>query len=229
MRKRSFQIALAAVSCALATVFMAIGLNIPAAFASGYLFASIALMLPLAKDMRLGGFLAYAATSLLCLLFGGIQQFYKFVPFLAFFGLHPLVNYLEHRHGWNRWLVGAVKTIWFVGVMELSWWLFDRVLAIELPYAWMNTWIWLLIAVGGAVFFIFYDWLMMRCQKLVDFYVSKVDRTGGRRQQPKPQPPRDDADEIFGSTERNDAQNEKQNEKQNDGEKEEKRDNGEGH
>ena len=206
---------------------MAIGLNIPAAFASGYLFASIALMLPLAKDMRLGGFLAYAATSLLCLLFGGIQQFYKFVPFLAFFGLHPLVNYLEHRHGWNRWLVGAVKTIWFVGVMELSWWLFDRVLAIELPFAWMNTWIWLLIAVCGAVFFIFYDWLMMRCQRLVDFYVSKVDRTGGRRQ--PPQPPRGDADEIFGSTERNDAQNEKQNEKQNDGEKEEKRDNGEGH
>ena len=81
---------------------------------------------------------------------------------------------------------------------------------------------------GKFLIFIFYDWWMMRCQKLVDFYVSKVDRTVGRRHQPKPQPPRDDADEIFGSTERNDAQNEKQNEKQNDGEKEEKRDNGEG-
>lgn len=224
MRKKSFQIALAGVSCALATVFMAIGLNIPAAFASGYLFASIALMLPLAKDMRLGGFLAYAAASLLCLLFGGIQQFYKFVPFLAFFGLHPLVNYLEHRHGWNRWLSGAVKTVWFVGVMELSWWLFDSVLAIELPFAWMNTWIWLLIAIIGAVFFIFYDWLIKRCQKLVDFYVSKINRTGARRQ-PPPQPPRDDAEEIFGSTERNDTQSETQNDR----EKEEKRDNGEGH
>ena len=203
----------------MATVFMAIGLNIPAAFATGYLFASISLMLPLAKDMRLGGFLAYAAASLLCLLFGGIQQFYKFVPFLAFFGLHPLVNYAEHRHGWNRWLIGAAKTVWFVGVMELTWWLFDRVLDITLPFAWMNEWIWVLIAVGGAVFFVFYDWLMMRCQKLVNYYVSKIDRTGGHRQPPV-QPPRDDAEEIFGTANK---------EEQKDKEEEERKDSGDGH
>ena len=72
MRGKSFSIALSAVSCALATVFMSLGINIPVLMLTGYVFASVALMLPLAKDFRPGGFLAYVATSLLCLAFGGI-------------------------------------------------------------------------------------------------------------------------------------------------------------
>lgn len=198
MKKKSFQIALSAVSCALATVFMAIGLNVPMAFASGYLFASLALMLPLALDMRLGGFLAYAATVLLCLPFGGIQQFYKLVPFIAFFGLHPLVNYLQERMHINRWIALAVKAVWFVGAAELSWWLFDAAVEISLPYAWMNDWAYVLVAAAGAVFFVFYDWLMRRCQKLVNVYVARL--SGGRgKKGPPPAQRRDDAEEIFGT------------------------------
>ena len=58
MKKKSFQVALSAISCALAVIFMAAGLNIPMAFASGYVLASLALMLQLAWEMRLGEFLA---------------------------------------------------------------------------------------------------------------------------------------------------------------------------
>ena len=86
MKKRSFSVALSAVSCALASVFMIVGQTVPFAFATAYLFAAIALMLPLAKDLRLGGFLAYVATSLICLPFG-LREFYKYLPFIAFFGL----------------------------------------------------------------------------------------------------------------------------------------------
>ena len=95
MRGKSFSIALSAVSCALATVFMSLGINIPVLMLTGYVFASVALMLPLAKDFRPGGFLAYVATSLLCLAFGGIAFFYRLFPFIAFFFFHPLVNSLQ--------------------------------------------------------------------------------------------------------------------------------------
>ena len=153
MKKKSFQVALSAISCALAVIFMAAGLNIPMAFASGYVLASLALMLPLAKEMRLGGFLAYAGACLLCLPFGGIAQFYKLFPFVVFFGLHPLVNSFQQRLKINRFVAFAVKDVWFVGSMMLSWLLFDAAVEISLPFAWMYDWIWLLIAAGGTVLF----------------------------------------------------------------------------
>ena len=71
MKKQdSFSIALSAVACALATVSLSLGINVPFLIASGWLFGSVFLMLPLAKDVRWGALLAYAATCLLGLLFG---------------------------------------------------------------------------------------------------------------------------------------------------------------
>ena len=66
MKKNSFRIALAALSCALATLFVALlGVTTSFAFVLGYVFGSVCLMLPLAKGYRLAGFLAYAGTFLL--------------------------------------------------------------------------------------------------------------------------------------------------------------------
>lgn len=177
MRKKSFQIALASVSCAIATVVMAVCINLSFAFASGWLLASIALMIPLSKDMRLGAVLAYVATVLLCLPFGGIAQFYKLFPFLAFFGLHPFINYMQRQFHIRYWIAFIVKVVWFVLVMEFTWVLFDSVVQINLPFQWMNDWIYVLIGVSSAILFLIYDRLMMRCQQLVNYYVSKIDRT----------------------------------------------------
>lgn len=196
MKKRSFSIALSAVSCAIATIFMMIGQLVPFAFASGYLFAAVALMLPLAKDLRWGGFLAFAATALICLPVG-LREFYKFFPFIAFFGLHPLVNSFQKKWKVNRWLAYAVKAVWFAGVMCAAWAIFTATAAqsnalIER----LGSWIYLAISVGGAVFFLLYDWLMLRLQRLVNFYVSKIDRSGQRRVPPPPPPQGDD--DVFG-------------------------------
>ena len=198
MRKKSFQVALSAVSCALATVFMAIGINVPMAFASGYLLGSLALMLPLAMDMRLGGFLAYVGACLLCLPFGGIAQFYKLFPFVVFFGLHPLVNSFQRKYNINRWIAFVVKDVWFVGCMMLSWLMFDAVVEISLPFAWMYDWIYLIIAAGGTVLFFVYDWLILRAQRIVDTYVARIDRSG--RNQPPKAPPQEFGD-VFGELE----------------------------
>ena len=81
MKKNSFRIALAALSCDLATLFVALlGVNTSFAFVLGYVCGSVCLMLPLAKGYRLAGFLAYAGTCLLCLAFNGIPLFYKLFP-----------------------------------------------------------------------------------------------------------------------------------------------------
>ena len=196
MKKRSFSVALSAVSCALASVFMIVGQTVPFAFATAYLFAAIALMLPLAKDLRLGGFLAYVATSLICLPFG-LREFYKYLPFIAFFGLHPLANYLQRRHRLNRWAAFAVKAVWFTGVLCASWALFTAtaVSSNELTEK-LGGWIYLAIVAGGAVFFLLYDWLMLRCQRTVNAFVSKIDRGGRARRDPPRAENR--AEDVFG-------------------------------
>ena len=200
MKKNSFRIALAALSCALATLFVALlGVNTSFAFVLGYVCGSVCLMLPLAKEYRLAGFLAYAGTCLLCLAFNGIPLFYKLFPFVAFFGLHPL----EKKYNVNRWLAFAVKDVWFVGMLCASWALFcamGGVTAESLPFAWLYDWAYLIIAVGGVAVFFFYDWLMQRAQRLVDFYVGKIG--GGKGKKGGKKPPqntqgREDAADVF--------------------------------
>ncbi len=199
MKNRSFQIALSAVSCALASIFMIVGMNVPFVFATGYIFAEIALMLPLAKDFRIGGFLAFAASALICLPLGGIAAFYKFFPFIVFFGLHPLINALFGKSRLNRWFAFAVKAVWFVGAMCGAWAIFCAMTEVSLPFAWMYDWAYLLIVVGGAAVFFVYDWLMQRAQKLVCFYISKIDGSKTAKGAHKRVPDvRDDIADVFG-------------------------------
>ena len=204
MKKQdSFSIALSAVACALATVSLSLGMNAPFLIASGWLFGSVFLMLPLAKDMRWGALLAYAATCLVGLLFGGIVQFYKLFPFLVFFGLHPLANSLQEKFRINRWLALAVKEVWFIGSMCASWALLCAMSGIEpdsLPFDWIYDRAYLLIAAGGGILFIAYDFLMRRCQRLVDSVVARLDRRGkgGKKDRPAPPPEAGGADDdVF--------------------------------
>ena len=183
MRGKSFSIALSAVSCALATVFMSLGINIPVLMLTGYVFASVALMLPLAKDFRPGGFLAYVATSLLCLAFGGIAFFYRLFPFVAFFGLHPLVNSLLRKYNVKKWLVLPLKAVWFDGVLCATVaLLFAFNVEITLPFGWSSAWIYLIVVVLGTLVILPYDWVMTRFQRFADYYVRKFERGKGGQQ-----------------------------------------------
>ena len=183
MRGKSFSIALSAVSCALATVFMSLGINIPVLMLTGYVFASVALMLPLAKDFRPGGFLAYVATSLLCLAFGGIAFFYRLFPFIAFFGLHPLVNSLLRKYNVKKWIALPLKAVWFDGVLCATVaLLFAFNVEITLPFGWSSAWIYLIVVVLGTLVILPYDWVMTRFQRFADYYVRKFERGKGGQQ-----------------------------------------------
>ena len=95
MRKISaYEIALSALSCAIATLMLLIGTYSAVLLFTGYLLACIALMMPLSKQSYWGYALAYIATCLLSLMFG-IAHFFDLLPFIMFFGLHPLINELQ--------------------------------------------------------------------------------------------------------------------------------------
>ena len=95
MRKiTSYEIALSGLSCALATALVTVGVYTEILLLSAYLIASIALMLPLSKQSWWGYALSYLATCILTFIFTS-WKFWDLLPFVAFFGLHPLMNELQ--------------------------------------------------------------------------------------------------------------------------------------
>lgn len=170
---KSYEIALSAISCAVATIFLTVGSLNPFLLATGYLVGCFALMIPLSKGFLLGDVLAYLAAGVLALIFGGGAYFWKLLPYFVFFGLHPLANYLQARYRWNGFLCFLVKAAWFDGAMYLCWrFAFDMSAAAQ----WINDYILLVIFVGGTLFFAVYDRMIFLCQKSVDEVIKRIGR-----------------------------------------------------
>ncbi len=169
----AFEIALSAIACAIGTVFLAFGINSDLFLASGYMLGSLALTLPLAKDFIWGNVLSYIATVLLAFLLGGITLPWRVLPFVLFFGLHPLVNYLQTRFHWNKILLFFIKALWFDVAAYLLW---RFVFVMTSTFEWVDKFIIPVILVGGTLFFLFYDFVMLRAQKTVNYFVNKIKK-----------------------------------------------------
>lgn len=175
MKKISaYEIALSAISCAFAAIALTVG-TLWSAFLlfTGYLLACFALMLPLSKGCYVGDVLAYIGAGLLALIFTG-GQIWKLLPFIVFFGLHPLANALQIRFKINRWAALAIKAAWFDASMYLVWrFVFDM----NTSFAFVDKYILPVLLIGGTLFFLLYDVLIFRCQsnvnRLVDRFIKK--------------------------------------------------------
>lgn len=160
----AYEIALSSLSCAIATIFLTVGVYTEVLLFTGYLFASVALMLPLSKRCFLGYALAYIATCLLTLLFISFR-FWDLLPFILFFGLHPLVNELQLRMKINTLVACAIKALWFDLTMYFVWrFLFGMTTTIEF----VDKFIIPIILVFGTAFFVLYDYLTYRCRAIVN-------------------------------------------------------------
>jgi len=104
-KSRSFEIALSAMACAVAATFLMLGSLNPYLLATGYLIGAFALMVPLSKGFIWGSALAFVAASLLSL----PLSLWKIVPFAVFFGLHPIVNYLQRKYVHKKFFIGKGK------------------------------------------------------------------------------------------------------------------------
>ena len=169
----AFEIALSAIACAFATIFLSLGVLNNFLLATGYIVGCFALMLPLAKGFVWGDVLAYIATVLLTLLFGGISVPWRIVPFILFFGLHPLVNHLQVRLRWNTTLLLILKAIWFDVAMYLVWrFVFDM----TTNFSWLDEYIIPAILIGGTLFFAVYDRMIYKCQDVVNQVVYRIKK-----------------------------------------------------
>ena len=177
---RSFEIALSAISCAVAVVLLLVGLWSNILLASGYLFAMVALMVPLSKGFYRGGALAYLGTVILAIVLGAVVQFWDLVPFIMFFGLHPLINSLQVKFNINKWIALVVKTVWFDFTLWVAYILiFGGVLGGAEGgafYDFVNRFIYLFIFVGGSLIFFPYDYLIFKTQITVNKLIYRIKK-----------------------------------------------------
>lgn len=173
MKKISaYEIALSALACAIATIFLTIGVYSEILLFTGYLFACIALMLPLAKQSYTGYALAYVSTCILSLMFN-VARFFDLLPFILFFGLHPLVNELQLKSKINRWLACGLKALWFDGAMYVVW---RFVFGMTSTIAVIDQYIIPIILIGGTIFFVAYDYCMYKWRFAVNNVVKRITK-----------------------------------------------------
>lgn len=171
---KSFEIALSAIACAVITVFLMLGCLTPGLLATGYLVASFALMVPLSKKFVWGSALCYLAAGLLAL----PVCLWKVVPYFVFFGLHPIVNYLQTRYvrrKVTKVILTAVKAVWFDFAMWLSFYVLSALAGMVFP-EYIEQYFYYILFLGGTLFFIVYDFLMFRCQKTADQLIVRIRR-----------------------------------------------------
>ncbi len=174
----SFQITLSALSCAIAVIFLTLGtLNTYLLFAC-FVVAEVALMLPLAKQFYWGGALAYVGCCILTILLGAIGNIWRLLPFIAFFGLHPLANALQLKFKINKWLALGVKTVWF----DLTCWLtvvvvFGGTLGSGgQVFDFINQYLWAFIIFGCSAVAFGYDYMAFQGQDLVNKLVYRIKK-----------------------------------------------------
>ncbi len=177
------RIALSAVSAAFAIILLTLGAYIEILDISCVMLAGIAIMLPLSKKDVLGGFLAYLAAGLLALPVTGFR-FAVIVPYAVFFGLYPIVNAIIEKYLPNKKILNilfiVLKDIWFL----LSMYVYYRVLVAFTGYDFaadfafvpeqFRQYIVPALIVFGAVFFVLYDYVMKKMQRVIEILVSRV-------------------------------------------------------
>lgn len=181
-QSRSSEIALAALTCAVAAVSLTLGSFVDFLLAAGYMIAVFALMVPLTQRLVRGYLLAYAGTVILSFLFTGFALgILQLLPFAAFFGLHPLVNWLQREYTKKKplhllWFF--IKAVWFDLCLWLSWVVLQEFLGLSQMtwFAFVEQNLFLLLFVGGTLVFAVYDYMIFLCQGAADNIMRRIRR-----------------------------------------------------
>ena len=177
---KSFEIVLSAIACAVAAVALTVGCYVNVLYAAGILLAVFAIMVPLSKDFIWGAALAFLGSALLAFMFCAFSIF-KLVPFLLFFGLHPIINHIQLKYVKKKWIHAPVllaKAVWFILSMWLSFYLLTEIFALNETtwYDWVMQYFHYVLWFGGAAIFVAYDILMFLCQHSVNALIKRIRR-----------------------------------------------------
>lgn len=178
---KSFEIALSAIACAFAAVCLTAGCYVDFLLGAGYILAVFAIMIPLSKDFWWGALLAALGAVLLSFMFCGFSILYL-LPFLMFFGLHPVINYFQKKYVKKFWLhsiVFVLKAVWFDLVMWFAW----QFILVELFgldqatwYDFVTRYFFVVLFVGGTAVFAAYDYMIFLCQRTAYLLVKRIRR-----------------------------------------------------
>ena len=146
------------------------------------MIAVFALMVLLTKRLVRGYLLAYAGMVILAFLFTGFAMgIFQLLPFVAFFGLHPLANWLQREYTKRKplhllWFV--LKAVWFDLSLWLAWVVLQEFLGLtEMRwYAFIEDNFFLLLFVGGTLVFAVYDYMIFLCQRAADGVMRRLRR-----------------------------------------------------
>ena len=168
--KISRVVSLSAMSTALAIICLVFGSAVDLFSLSCLFMASLALMLPLAKDYKLGCFLAYIASGILSMIFVGIIP-HVIIPYAMFFGLHPLVNHLQKQFKINVVIATIIKGVWFIATLYVMY--FATTMFVDV-HPLIEKYIHYFLTIGGAMVFVIYDGFMVRFQKSINAIVYRL-------------------------------------------------------
>ncbi len=155
-------IALSAVSTALGVIFLVIGAYFQTFDLSALFMSAIAIMLPLSKNSVKGALFTYFATALLSFCFA-LSRFYVPLLYVLFFGIHPIINYIQLNSKKKLWYLYILKCVWFIGVMFLMYYSFT-LFVVEVEF--VKRFIPIILILVGAITYIAYDFVMIRFQKM---------------------------------------------------------------
>ena len=142
--KSSKTIAISAIAAAFCGVLVGMGGYLGDFDFSCFLLAGIALTLPLYRDSVWGCVLAYLAGSFIGLLFSGFN-FVRIMPFLIWFGIHPVLGCVLARKGVKPWIIYLIELV----LLEISVFLllrFTTMLVVKAEFLNENSWLFYLIA-----------------------------------------------------------------------------------
>lgn len=168
--KLSKVIALSSLCTAFAAVLLTVGAYFPTLSYSCIFLASVVILLPLAKNTYKGAVLTVIASTLLSFLIASFS-FETALPFLLFFGFHPIVNKVFKEKNLNKFLVYVIKDAWFVAAMLLCYWLTDMFITDNEIFQKYMIYI---IIFGGSILFIVYDYMMSYFQKAMDVISKRL-------------------------------------------------------
>ena len=163
-------VALSAITTALGVGFLTLGVYIETLDLSCLFMASLVMMLPLAKGSVKGAFLTYLATAILVAIIGS-ARFSVAILYALFFGIHPILSFLQFRGEKKRFYFYIIKTVLFLGAAYLAFYLFNFFvfdndnITKYVPY---------LIFFAGTPLFIVYDLVMVRFQKYTNIMIKKI-------------------------------------------------------
>jgi len=171
---KSFEIALSAISCAVATIFLSLGVINSYFLTFGYLMACIALCLPLTKRFWAGDILAYVASAVITFLIGGGAAFFwRLLPYIMFFGLYPVATYAQFRFKINIWLARGIKAVWLAGTFVVTWiFVFDMAAGPEF----LNGYMLPIVIAAGVLLSGFFDFAMIKIQSFMTYFINRISK-----------------------------------------------------